>query len=201
MSLLRLEVFETPDTRSQSTVVTDMGALEEARLAAFEQGYSAGWEDAGAAQAEDQTRIRVDLARNIQALSFTYHEAKAHVLGAMEPLLTDILGRLLPEVVRPAIGQIVLDALLPMAREMSEAPIILVLNPLARAAVEAVLTNLSGLPLTIQDEPTLGEGQIYLRLGDTETLVDTDRAIADITLALRNFLTLSKDDPYNGQLR
>jgi hypothetical protein len=34
----------------------------------FEQGYSAGWDDAVAAQQDDQGRIRTDLARNLQSL-------------------------------------------------------------------------------------------------------------------------------------
>jgi hypothetical protein len=60
-------------------VVTQVDAVEEAKVASFEQGYKAGWDDAVAAQSEDQTRIRADLARNLQSLSFTYQEARSHM--------------------------------------------------------------------------------------------------------------------------
>ena len=87
--VLRLEVFESevPVGAGQAeTLVLDTGALEDAKLASFESGYSAGWEDAAAAQADDQTRVSADLARSLQSLTFTYHEARNHVLKAIEQI-------------------------------------------------------------------------------------------------------------------
>ena len=40
-------------------------AMDEARLASYNQGYSAGWDDAVAAQTADQFWIRADLARHL----------------------------------------------------------------------------------------------------------------------------------------
>lgn len=81
--VLRLEIFESDEPGGPAeTVVLDTSALEEARLASYDSGYAAGWEDATAAQSGDQSRIRAELARNLQALSFTYQEARSHVLRA-----------------------------------------------------------------------------------------------------------------------
>lgn len=194
MPLLKLEVFETTEKQPKTTVVTDIGALEEARLAAYEEGYTAGWEDAENATSQDQTRVGADLARNIQALGFTYHEARMHVLRAVGPLLQEMVGRLLPEMAREALAPIVLQTLMPLAEKMADAPVSLVLNPVARPAVEALLEQATGLPLTLIEEPTLGEGQVYLRLGDTETHIDLDRATAEIATAVRGFFGLSEKD-------
>lgn len=197
--VLKLEVFETEPAPSKSaTIVLDGGTLEEERLTAFDKGYSAGWEDATSAQADDQTRMRADLTRHLQSLSFTYHEARGHVLRAIEPLLLQIVGRLLPEIAREALGPVVLEALMPMAEQMAEAPVTLMINPAARPAVEALLEQATGLPLTICEEPTLGEGQAYLRLGDAETHVDLDRATADITAAVRGFFDLAEKERRYG---
>jgi len=192
--LLKLEVFETVEPHKKATVVTDIGALEEARLAAYEQGYSAGWEDASNATSEDQTRIGADLARSIQALGFTYHEARMHVLRAIGPLLQEMVGRLLPEMAREALAPVVLETLMPMAETMADAPVSIVMNPAVRPAIEALLERATGLPLTVIEEPTLGEGQVYLRLGDTETHVDLDRATAEIAAAVRGFFGLTEKD-------
>jgi hypothetical protein len=54
------------------------------------------------------------------------------------------------------------------------------------------------LPVTLQDEPTLGEGQAYLRLGETETRVDLDRAITQIVAAVRGFFDLIEKDRKHG---
>lgn len=192
--LLKLEVFETVEAHQKTTVVTDISALEEARLAAYEQGYSAGWEDAANATSEDQNRIGADLARSIQALGFTYHEARMHVLRAIGPLLQEMVGRLLPEMAREALAPVVLETLMPLAETMADAPVSIVMNPAVRPAIEALLERATGLPLTLIEEPTLSEGQVYLRLGDTETHVDLDRATAEIATAVRGFFGFTQKD-------
>lgn len=193
--VLRLEIFESdaPDGPAE-TVVLDISALEEARLASYDSGYAAGWEDATAAQSGDQSRIRAELARNLQALSFTYQEARSHVLRAIEPLLTETVGKLLPEIARASLGGIVLDALMPMAETLADAPVVMVLNPASRPAVETLISEATGLPIVIEDEATLGEGQVYLRLGGSETCVDLDRATVEIMTALRGFFDLSNKE-------
>ncbi len=193
--VLRLEIFESDEPGGPAeTVVLDTSALEEARLASYDSGYAAGWEDATAAQSGDQSRIRAELARNLQALSFTYQEARSHVLRALDPLLTETVGKLLPEIARASLGSIVLDALMPMAETLADAPVVMVLNPASRPAVEALIAEATGLPIVIEDEATLGEGQVYLRLGGAETCVDLDRATAEIMTALRGFFDLSNKE-------
>jgi flagellar biosynthesis/type III secretory pathway protein FliH len=199
MSALRLEVFEVASPHSTSSAMTlEQGAFEEAKLASYEQGYSAGWDDAATAQSADQARMRADIARNLQSLGFTFQEARAHVLRAIEPLLTEMVGRLLPATARATLAPIVLEALLPMAESRSETPVTLVLNPASREAVESFVGASTGLPIVIAEEPTLGEGQVYLRLGDVEARVDLDAAILDITTAVRGFYTLIEEDRKYG---
>jgi len=199
MPPLKLEVFDTGvGAVLPQTVVTDISAMEEARLASYENGYSAGWEDANKAQSGEQAQMRADLARNLQALGFTFQEARMHILRAVEPLLQDIVGRLLPVVARDALAPIVLEALVPLAEAMVDTPVTLVLNPAARPAIEALLEQATGLPLTLVEEPTLGESQVYLRLGATEVHINLDRAIAEITAAVRGFFDLSEKDRRHG---
>jgi flagellar assembly protein FliH len=195
--VLRLEVFDSdtpPQPGRSDTVVLDTGALVEAKLAAYEQGYSAGWEDATAAQADDRNRVSADLARNLQSLAFTYHEARSHVLKAVEPLLREVVGRLLPAIARDSLAPVVLEALMPLAEGLAETPITLVMNPAARTAIEDLLNKATGLPLDLVEEPSLGEGQVYLKLGDAEREVNLDRAVADISAAVRGFFDLARKD-------
>lgn len=189
--MLRLEVFETEvQGSSPDTVVLDTMALEEAKLGSYDAGYSAGWEDAAAAQSGEQSQIKADLARNLQSLGFTYQEARMHILRNIEPLLQEMVGRLLPELARETLAPIVLDVLMPIVEKMADAPVTLVLNPAARVAVEGLLDQATGIPLTLIEEPSLGEGQVYLRTGGAETAIDLDRATAEITAAVRGFFDL-----------
>ncbi len=197
---LKLEVFETDDRASgkSSTLVMDTLALEEAKLAAYDTGYQAGWEDAVAAGSDDQTQMRADLARNLQTLSFTYHESRQHVLRALQPLLTGIVERILPVTARATLAPMILETLRPIAEKASQPPVTLVLNPVARAAVEALLEQDPGLPVIIMDEPTLGEGQAYLRFQGGETQIDLDDAVKRIAGAVNDFFALTGKEPANG---
>jgi flagellar assembly protein FliH len=199
MPPLRLEVFDTAVTSDGGVQpLVEVSAVEEAKIAAYEQGYSAGWEDASAAQQSDQGRIRADLARNLQSLSFTFQDARGHVLQAIRPLILEMTSRLLPEVAREALAPTVLDALMPLADQMADAPLTLVLNPAVRDRVEGLVTQATGLPMVIEEEPSLGEGQVYIRFGATETKVDLNRVTADITAAVRGFFNLTAEDPPHG---
>ena len=189
--MLRLEVFESEIRGAlPDTVVLDTMALEEAKLGSYDAGYSAGWEDAAAAQSGEQSQIKADLARNLQSLGFTFQEARMHILRNLEPLLQEMVARLLPELARETLAPVVLEVLMPMAEKLADAPVTLVLNPAARAAVEALLDQATGMPLTLIEEPSLGEGQVYLRMGGAEISVDLDRATAEITAAVRGFFNL-----------
>jgi flagellar assembly protein FliH len=194
MPALRLEVFDTVTAGDGDPCpLVEASTLDDAKVTAFERGYSAGWEDAAAAQADDQSRIKADLARNLQSLAFTFQDARSHVLQAIRPLLTEMVTRLLPDVAREALAPSVLEALTPLAHDLTDAPLTLVLNPAARAAVEDLVTRATGLPMVIDEEPSLGEGQVYIRFGTAEAKVDLTQATADIAAAVRTFFALSPE--------
>jgi hypothetical protein len=189
---LRLEVFELPDETGE-IVTLSQGAIEDARLAAFEQGYTAGWDDAVAAQDQASARLRADLARNLEDLSFTYAEAHRHVLGALEPLLRDMVGKVLPAMARDTLGQIVIEQLLPVARGLAGVPIEVVVCPASRPLVEPLIAASAIVPLAVTEEPTLGEGQVYLRFADRERRIDLDGVIAAIGAAVSDFFQIEQE--------
>lgn len=188
---LRLELFETDEPAGPTTVVTDVGTIEQAKLAAYEQGYAAGWDDGVASQAEDQTRLRADLARSLQGLSFTYQEARTHVLRALEPLIEAMLSRLLPATAHAALAPMVIETLRPLAADFAGSPVLIYIHPGSRPAVAALLSDGDALPVNLVDEPMLGEGQAVLRLGQIEARVDLDAAMAAVAEAVRQFFLMS----------
>lgn len=189
---LKLEVFEVPDVSPQKVNVS-AADFEEMRLAAFEKGYTAGWDDAVAAQDADGAKLRADLARNLEDLSFTYAEARAHVLQAMEPLLRDMVAKVLPAIAQDTLAPVVLETLRPLAEEMAGAAITVVVNPVNRHKVETMLSTGKTLPLTFVEEPSLGEGQVYLRMGDAESRIDLDGVIAAIGRAVAGFFAMQNE--------
>lgn len=195
---LQLEIFEPATAAPPPAEPHPDAATEEARLQGYDQGYAAGWEDATAAQATEQTRLQTELARNLQALSFTYEEARLHVITALGPFLHQLVTRLLPATGHAALAPVIRDTLLPLAEQAADRPLTLRLNPAARPDVEALLARLPAPPLRIEEEPSLSRGQASLRRGEgdtlCETLVDLDRATATIAAAIRDFYRLTTEE-------
>jgi flagellar biosynthesis/type III secretory pathway protein FliH len=198
MPPLQLEVFVAAGDPKVEAEPADLDAIDEARLASYEQGYAAGWDDAVSAQGEEKNQLAADLAHNLQSLGFTYHEARVHVLRALEPLLAELVGQFLPEVAKSALGATVLQTLLPLAKNSADLPIKILFNPASRGAIEPFLQQANGPPLTLVEEPTLGEGQVFLLLGETEIRIDLDGAIAETKAALKDFFDLMTKDKKNG---
>lgn len=190
---LRLEVFEAPDHAPQRAD-TGQAELEEARLQAYEQGYTAGWDDSVAAQDAELARLRADLGRSLEDLSFTYHEAHSHVLRTLEPLLHDMVTKVLPALARETLGHVVLDHLRPLARELAGAPIAVVANPVNRAIIERLVVAEADFPVIVREEASLGEGQVYLKLGEVESQIDLDGVIAAMAAAVSAFFRVEKQE-------
>lgn len=198
MPPLQLEVFEDAGAAKHAVETAEMDAVGEARLASYEQGYAAGWDDSVSAQGAEKSQLAADLAHNLQSLSFTYHEARVHVLRALEPLLVELVGQFLPEVAKTALGATVLQALLPFAENAADTPIKVLFNPASRDVIEPIIQKANGPPLCLLEEPTLGEGQVFLLLGENEIRIDLDEAIAEAKAALQDFFNLMTKDTKSG---
>lgn len=173
-----LEDFGVPS----STGPADPAVLsEEEKASAFENGYNAGWEDAVKAQSQDQTRIGTDLAQNLNELAFTYHEAKNHILKSVAPLITQMVEHVLPQMAHAALGAKVAELASEAAATQAGQPIKLMTAPINRDALKAALEGITELPVDLQDEPSLGEGQVRLCLDGGEMLIDLDELVGQIS--------------------
>ena len=191
--ILKLETFTPADPGLTRDNVTDTVA-EEVRLAAYEQGYSAGWDDAVAAQDADLTRLRNELGQNLQDLAFTYHEAHSHVLRTLEPLLRDMVAKVLPAVAREALGQMVVEELRPLVADLTDAPLSIVTHPENVSMIEDLVIAHARFPAEVRADPTLGPGQAQFRIGPTERVIDLDGVIAAIAAAVSGFFDIEKQE-------
>ena len=192
----RLEVFEAAGSGESTTVILEGADLEDARLAAFEEGYTAGWDDAVAARNEEKAQEGAEIARSLQTLSFTYHEARAHVLRALEPLLAQMVAQFLPEVARAALPGHIASVLGELAEDF-EPPVTILVNPAARPAVEDLLGSERRFPIEIREEPSLGEGQAWITLAGSETRLDLDGALVEMRRILADFFSMTSQEIAN----
>ncbi len=172
--------------------------LERTRLESYEAGYKAGWDDAARTESDEQDRIGAEFARNLQDLGFTFHEARSHVMQALEPLLAGMVERVLPKLVSETMGQTIIEELLPLATQAADTPIEVVVAPTSRPVLEGLLTGATSVPFTLVEEPTLAVGQVFLRSGKTERHIDFASAIDRIGAAIEGLYELNEKAFRNG---
>lgn len=162
-------------------------ALEDQRLASFEQGYSAGWEDAFTAQEKDQTRITGNLADSLGDLSFTYHEALTQLLAAIEPVFQSLVELILPDLMARTFGQHIVEQLCDMARDQTSGPAALIVPAGAGANLSPILARDMAMAVEITEDPALKTGRAYLRLGTVEREIDSTALLASVRDAIDAF--------------
>ena len=167
-----LESFEHADRDESRPIAMSELTLEEEKLEAFERGYKAGWEDAAKAQVEDRSRVTSDLAKNLQEMSFTYHEAYGHLARALRPVLDQIVGAVLPDLAQKSLGPRIAEQLSDLAADAGKQDVEIVVAPRNADLVERLLERDTGFPVKLIKEPSLGDGQVFLRFGDGERQID-----------------------------
>ena len=197
---LRLEVFDTPEAGEsppapagapQPPLQLSPEALEEIRAQAREDGFRAGVEAGrdAARQEADNRREAVDEA--LLALSFTYQEARHHILQAMTPLLQVMIERIVPEAARAAIAAHLEALLVPVAETLSEPPVTVLVNPATRPDIEAVLARAGAPPALVRESADLGPAQLQLSFDRQECRIDLDGVADRMRAILREELELT----------
>lgn len=192
-----LEDFTVEIASQESVKLMSDVAIEDQRLASFEQGYTAGWDDAIDAQSKDQTRLTGKLAQNLQDVSFTYHEALSQMLRSVEPVFQAITESILPEVLQDTLVPLIVGKLTEMARKQAEQPVELVVPIGVGAALRPILAQEFSVPVLLREDSKLSDGQAQLRVGTTEQEVDSLDLLQNIRSAVEAFnYTLTRESTH-----
>ncbi len=200
-----LQDFDRPERESQSitpvapppAAISD-AEIEAVRLAGYEAGYQAGWDDAAHADDENHNRISAEFARNLQDLGFTFHEARSHVMKSLEPLLASMIEKVLPSLVSDTIGQAIIEEILPLAAEAADNPIQVLIYPNGREMLDTLLAQNATVPIEVIEEDTLADGQVYIRMGNTEKQIDLSGAVHRIGEAITGLYAINEKALQNG---
>lgn len=161
--------------------------VEDAKLLAFEGGYQAGWEDAAKAHETARDRVAADFAQNLQDMSFTYHEAYSKLSSAMQPLLLQIITKLLPDLRTKTLGAHILDQMNKLVKDQADNAIEIAVSPANLDTLDEILSLGTNVPFLITAEPALGDGQVYLRVNKEEREINLDAVTSGISEALDAF--------------
>ncbi|MEM1074347.1 MAG: ABC transporter ATP-binding protein [Pseudomonadota bacterium] len=183
----RYKNFGAGKAASKQTTGQSDQTEEDQKLAAFEAGYQAGWDDAMKAQAQDKAKVTAEFGQNLMDMSFTYHEAVSKLTSSFQPVMQQIIKKILPETLRSALSAHILEQIAELSKDHLDAPVEIVV---AEGNVKSVV-DLAGKkldrPFEVVAEATLGEGQAFVRIGDTERQVDLDGVVAEVNQAMTAF--------------
>lgn len=190
---LRLEVFETLDIPDGPALMMP-DQIEDIRLNAYERGYRAGWEDGGVQTDAQAATRRLAIERQMERLDFTYHDARGHILSALEPLLAAVIGTVLPAAARAAIVPLVVETLMPLAHVAATHPIRLSVGPGGRVGFSGAFDGLVMPPIEIVEDPQLHDTQAEFVFGATETRIDLSHAADAAARALARFYQIATEE-------
>ena len=181
-----------------SEAAADEDAIENIQLAAFENGYQAGWEDAVKAQAKDAGTAAAGIAQNLQDMSFTHREAYLKLSAAMKPLLMLMVNRLLPPLAQKMVGAHILEQLVDLMDAQAENAIEIAVCPDNLDDLQEMLSDMARVPFTLSPDPILDTGQAYLRVGGAEQEINLNAVLSGISEALDAFFEQTKEEIEDG---
>lgn len=162
--------------------------LEEQRLAAFENGYQAGWDDSAKASSESQGTLTSEAAQGLADLSFTYQEAYSGVINGMRPLIEQIISSILPSLAQQTLAPRITEILVDLLKTHGQAPVELVVANGVAASLGDMLSEHTSLSISVTEDPELGAAQAQLRFGQVcEQDVDLEAVISEISASMDTF--------------
>lgn len=161
--------------------------VEDEKLASFESGYQAGWEDAIKAQTETHAHVSSALAENLQEASFDYHEMRSVLKKTVQEIMALVVEKLLPEMARDSLGVHIQEQISASVRTGLERSIEITVSPDSLDVVQAVLADGLAEPFEIMADPLLAPEQAVLKLGPQEQQIDLDRVVSEIEEAISAF--------------
>lgn len=202
MNVLSLEDFlDTPQSRLQAPsgeASATSGDLESSRLAGYESGYQAGWDDALKSSEMEHTHISAEFARNLEELSFTFLEARRQVCLSLKPLVETLVRQVVPELMQANYKDLIEELLLPIVEVQGQATVDLICAPEDEDMMKRLLANQDRLPVMLRTESSFSQGQVRFHLGHEIHDVDASGLLAQIKDAAEQFYAQLETEKAHG---
>ncbi|QFU10272.1 hypothetical protein PARPLA_00163 [Rhodobacteraceae bacterium THAF1] len=178
--------------------VIDGERLEAEKLATFDKGYTAGWDDATDAYKAEADGAERALAARMEELGFTFHEARAHVMSALRPLLSGIVETIVPRVLQETLGHRLEQAMHQLADGQPDPEVLINVCPDDAEQMANCLSAHARFPTRIEADDSLGPGLIHIRLGQSAREIDLSIVEATLNDALAALDTLNEETLSHG---
>lgn len=196
MTLARLLEDFGPATRPTATPDERDVAREDQRLAVFEQGYSAGWEDAQAAQAGQDQRATEAFVAALEDLRFPYQEALAQMIANTAPVIDAILRQVVPGLIADHLARIVRDEVEALLRDPEHNRVEIVAAPARIGFLGKAMPQ--EFEATLLPDDTLDPDCVRIRVSATERQIDMSRIVWSLETAFAAFMHQTESGKTHG---
>lgn len=190
-----LEDFSN-STSDGSETGDDTEPMEDVKLAAFEDGYRAGWDDALAAQREAGKLISETTRDILAAATLTREDAVTAIGKGACDLLGAVIDKIFTEHRAKALTAQVIAAVETRLRKAGDAPIVIAAAPELASELSQVVGPLFEAELTFRPDEALPADEVEIKVADAAYLIDHDALhfeISEIIAALN--LQLQTESP------
>lgn len=163
-------------------------------LDSFEQGYKAGWEDAVRAKSEEKAHVSSELARNLQDLSFTYHEAHTAILAELAPVMEQAVMAAVPEIARASFGTHIATELSRLTSQGDDGAIVISVAADDLNAVSDIIPDQTWPKLEIVSDSALSPGQAHLSFSGKERQIDINEIVETVRQAFSGFVQQAREE-------
>ena len=185
---------EPAPVETGTTSVSREDADQRSR-AAYDKGYSSGWDDATAAAARRNDAVTADLERAIQDMGFTYHEAVEQVRKEFRRFVRELLDTFLPSLAAHGLRDNLQARIEALAAPAAEAPVELYVPPRLAETFASLAENADVFPISLISEASLSDAQAFARIGEVEWSVDFTQLLADLETAMSDTDDMPEDMP------
>lgn len=184
----RYAEFSPYDPDSPEASAIPLERVEDQKLAAFEEGYQAGWTDAEKNHETEQKNIGEELVHILRDLSFTYQEALSRLNRGLKPMFEQMISTLLPQTASAALRAHVIEQLVDLAATQTSAQISLRVSEMNLPMLEGLIEGVElKLPVALTSDQSLSPNQLFVSLDTIEREINLDEVCNEITTAMNAF--------------
>ena len=194
-----LETFELASvTDPQAPNNAPDPKAEDIRAVAFEAGYASGWDDAKSADDQARKRVQAEFERNVEAISFTYHEAVDRVRSELKEFVDALLLEFLPEILPIALREHLRAELLSIAESQTNLPIEIVMSPNCSELVLEFIGEELAAGIEVIKDASLASNQIFVRIAENEKEINLTPLVSELKFQLSAMSELQNEAPKHG---
>ncbi len=171
---------------------------EAQNVAQYERGYSAGWEDSLQLQVREKSHLSKALKQNLEDLEFTFAEAHQQMVALVAPVVQSAFDQLLPDIMMHSLGPTLVSEVEKLLGNTTDFPAVICVSPGQAEAVRSPIEQALGGSVRIVEEVGLEDGQVVLKVGHAERIVDLQSAIEEVRSVLAGFVFEASAEAQHG---